>query len=215
MGKRNAKRGRKRSTPSKAAAPAKPRAPRGPGRPAAADKLFTPEVLLQVEEWWASAVSYTEIARRLGCSWTTVRDHVRRHILPKWREMETCQREALEAQVARMQAVATQKFSESTSPQTRKTIEQGLTKGGVDPRVVRRVLTKISRTGEPQWWSIVQWCIDWKTRVGGHYAAIKVQTTTRSAGMDPKEHHQRMLERLRGRFLNEVGAPASSARTTS
>lgn len=167
-----------------------------------------------MEAWWAAAVPYSEIARRLGCDWSTVRDHVRQHILPKWREMEGCQREALEAQVSHMQQVAMAKFEQSTQPQTRKTIERALTKeGGLEPQVVKRVLQKISRTGEVCWWQVFQWCIDWKTRVGGHYAATKVEISgLRSAGMTPEEHRGRMLERLREAYRSATGtAPRGRA----
>ncbi len=189
-----------------------PPAGRPPGRPEASDAVFTPAVSVQVEEWWAQGMSFSDIARLIGCDWTTVRDHVRRHILPKWREMETCQRETLEAQVNHMQRVAMKKFEESTEPQTRKTIERALSKAlakegkeGKDgeerqakPQIVRRVLQKISRTGEVCWWGVIQWCIDWKTKVGGHYAAAKLQIVgPRSAGRAPEEHQREMLERMR------------------
>ncbi|WP_321377070.1 helix-turn-helix domain-containing protein [Trichococcus shcherbakoviae] len=198
---------------------------KGPGRPAKGFRTLGPEQIVEIERLYLQNRPIREIADRFGVAKGAIDYHLRKTIRPKLWERAEVNREVEYAKVDLLEKIAWERFEESKSPQRKVQIEkkslQGLPdstspndavkaadierdaiKAGVDPRVVKRVLTRVGRTGETSWLQIVQWCIDWRARIRGDYAAQKHEhqvvaaSDLRIAGTTPEQFTEETLREL-------------------
>jgi hypothetical protein len=149
---------------------------------------------------WLQGVGESKIAERLGISRATVRYHLDRTIFPLWQNtMRSKLKEDL-AKVALIERTAWERFHSAEPGETREHVEKALLEGGRKPRIVKQAVSKVTRTGEIAWIQVVQWCLEFRARVHGHYAPTRHHVDTggelRVAGKTPSEVDQEMLKLL-------------------
>jgi hypothetical protein len=179
---------------------------RKPGRPKARDLAVTPEILERITHGWLEGRTQRP-------------HHLRNHIRPLWqREIVVDVKEVL-ARVEHLYAVAWAKFHESQQPERREVVEHALTERSTDLQLVRSVTTQVERTGEVCWADVIKWCIDFAARVGGLYAAKRLEVSHRGevriAGKSPSDFDEEtftmLLEKMDERRRYEAALQASGA----
>jgi predicted transcriptional regulator len=177
-----------------------PKPRRKPGRPKRSERPIGPAELEEIANRVLQNQPVSQIARAMGVAESTIRYHVENAIKPRWEHDISCSLTHQRAKVDRLEALAWERFLESQKPQTRREVRQELQAGGADAKTVARVLTRTRRTGEPVWLEIIEWCIDWRCKIAGHYAAKKFHVENsgelRVAGCSPSEVDESMLRRL-------------------
>lgn len=180
---------------------------RKPGRQKGHAAVVTPEVRNQIEEMRLKALSPWKIGERLGLAEGTIRYQLETYIYPLWREKRIENLGDEIAKVEAIEAVAWERFEKSQEPQTKEQIEKALAEEGADPdtamQIVKEVSTITQRVGEVSWLSVIQWCIEWRSKVGGYYAPTKHEFRgdgdLRVAGLSTEQIDKAMLDRLRQR----------------
>lgn len=144
---------------------AKERVKRGAGRPRAVARAIDPDEIQRIADWRLQGCSLSEIALRLGVHRSTVQHHLKA-IGHEWQVGHNVDRAEQLAKVNLMERVAWERFEQSMKPQTRKQLKFDLAKDlkakNVDAaearRLVEEVVTRTTRTGEPAWLGVIQWC---------------------------------------------------------
>jgi len=180
--------------------PKKAPAPRGAGKPRPSERPVTPEKLEAIADMFLEGVPISRIAERIGVRRQTIQYHLDASIRPLWQEsMRSTLADDL-AKVGHLERIAWDRFRASQQPETRRQIKKALLDEGADPQTIEKVITKITKTGEVAWLQVVQWCIEHRARVHGHYAPTRHQVDLggelRVAGMSPDQVDQEMLKRL-------------------
>ena len=186
--------------PQKRANSGKPKSTRRPGNSRPGRRPVTPEVLQKIGRMWLRGQNNCEIAKEIGVDESTVRYHLQNHIRPIWHEdMRSRLAEDL-AKVALLERTAWERFESKVPCETHAQVEKALLEDGNKPRIVKQAVRKITRTGEVAWLQIVQWCLEFRARIHGHFAPTRHQvydgSEFRVAGMTPVQVDQMMLERL-------------------
>jgi hypothetical protein len=149
---------------------------------------------------WLRGVSERKIAEAVGFARATVRYHLDRTIFPQWRDTMRSRLAEDLAKVALIERTAWERFDNAGPEETRETVEKALLEGGRKPRLVKQVVSKVTRTGEIAWMQVIQWCLEFRARVHAHYAPRQRRVATegelRVAGKTPSEVDQEMLKRL-------------------
>jgi hypothetical protein len=173
------------------------------GGPRQEEKFGTPENLRNVEIMYLQGVPILHIARKYGVSDACIHYHLNTKIKPRWNKLLEAGREQEIAKVARLEEVAWERFFASMKLGTfagQAEIEALLEKQELPYTTILKIMRKFEKTGETSWLNIVQWCIEWRTKIGGFYAAERIRhegsVDFRVAGQ-PKEVLQgRMLSRI-------------------
>jgi predicted transcriptional regulator len=186
--------------PKKQSSKKKSPAKRGPGKPRPSERPVTPEKLEEIADKFLEGVPLTQIAEAIGVTRQTIQYHIDATIRPIWQErMRSTLADDL-AKVSHLERVAWERFRVSQRPETRRQVKKALVAEGADPQVVERVLTTVTKNGEAVWLQIVQWCIEHRARVHGHYAPTRHQVDMggelRVAGMSPDQIDKAMLQRM-------------------
>lgn len=183
---------------------AKRKKTRKPGRPRKKARIITLEKRELAADLILKGRPLREIAKLLDVDESTVRYHLEHWIEPAWRENSRERRDREMAKVDLLERTAWLCFEKSQKPQTRRQIKQALTEAGGDPQIIERVLTKTTRVGEATWVDVIQWCIDWRAKMHGSYAAEKHEHA-----MAGEEF--RVAGRPRLEILAEIGKRLSQA----
>jgi hypothetical protein len=175
------------------------------GRPKDAEKVIGPDELAKIADLWLTGHGESEIARRLGVAHRTICYHVENSIRPMW-EVGINHRRAVEmAKIDQIERIAWEQFRQSSDPQTRKTIKRQLMDNlpdGVGPKlaIVERVISRVSNRPDATWLTVIQWCIEQRCKIMGHYApdrhTIQWDAELRVAGLNPAELDGQMVQRL-------------------
>lgn len=145
-------------------------------------------------------MSQRKTAQKCGIDESTVRYHLENTLRPRWREDARGALHEDLAKVLLVEKVAWQHFESSVPGETREGIKKALLERGIRPRLVEQATTKITRRGQVAWLEIVQWAIEFRAKVFGHFAPtrhhVDVGGQLRVAGLDPCQVDQAMLEKL-------------------
>lgn len=178
----------------------KPQSSRKPGYHKPGERPVWPEVLRRIGKLWLQGRNNCTIAREIGVDESTVRYHLEHSIKPEWHEQMRSRLAEDLAKVALLERVAWERFGSSAPCETHEQVEKALLQGGAKPRIVKQATRTVTRTGEVAWLQIIQWCLDFRARIHGHYAPVRHHVDTgsefRVAGMAPIEVDQVMLQRL-------------------
>lgn len=173
---------------------------RGVGRPRKSDRVVTPEVLRKINDMWCENVPVIEIGNRLGLGSTTVQYHIDRTLLPVWRKELVVGAEVELAKIGHIERIMWERWLVSQDPQSRESIKMALMEGGSDLEVVERAKVLTKRTGEVSWLHVIQWCIEQRCKICGHYAPEKFEIDGkieyRVAGGSPSEVNEKMAAKL-------------------
>ncbi|HWA99415.1 MAG TPA: hypothetical protein VG713_13025 [Pirellulales bacterium] len=161
----------------------------------------------EVGRMYLQGVSLWSIALKFGVTVHAVEHHLNTKIKPAWRERVGNEAFIEMAKVNLLERIAYEQFARSKRKLTKETIKQELNakaledpEKATDPKIVERALQTIKRDGDATWLHIVQWCIDWRSKVGGHYAperhVISGETELRVAGLSRDDLDHQMLNRL-------------------
>jgi DNA-binding transcriptional ArsR family regulator len=182
--------------------PSKPKTPakRRPGKPKKSERVVSPAVLEEIGDLFLEGVPISQIAKRFEVDPSTIRHHLDTSIRPVWQESMRATLADDLAKVGHIERIAWERFHASQQPETRRQIKRALVEEGADPQIVEKVVTKITKTGEVAWIHVLQWCIEHRARVHGHYAPtrhhVDMGGELRVAGMAPDEVDKEMLKRL-------------------
>jgi len=170
------------------------------GRSKGGKSPVTRGVLAKIASMYLKCESKLSIARETGLDYKTVTKHLEERVKPAWKKEQIVSSTEDLARVSMVERLAWRKFKESCSPQAKKVIKQALLEDGNKLQIVEKIMSETKVTGEAQWVDIIKWCIEFRAKIGGYYAASKVDIThggeLRIAGMTPTEVDQEMLARL-------------------
>lgn len=176
---------RKKPTPANVTAPPPPVAP---------DQMERIGVL------WLQQWSVPRISAVLGVTDATVRYHLENSILPVWQNAMLRNVEIELARVDLIERIAWEQFESSQGTETTESVKTRLAKeDSLDGELIERAVTKTKRlTGQPAWIAVVQWCVDWRSKIAGYYAAkgIDVSGTIRVAGKSREEIEEELQRRI-------------------
>lgn len=170
-------------------------------KPSRCGKVVARGLLLEIERLYLQNQTISAIAKKLNLSRMTVGRFVEKELQPKFRKYAG----SIEIEMHKvdlLERIAWERFNESQSPQTRETIEKEAVAAGARLKTVRNVYQKVTRTGEATWLNIVQWCIDYRAKIRGDYAAQKhshqhlVTSNLRVAGHSVEEFGEAFLMKL-------------------
>jgi transposase len=171
---------------------------RGVGRPR--KNAITEASRMVIEQMLLRGHSYREIGEHLGVKKFAIEHQIKKYIRPVWQQRMESIREEEFAKVALLEKIAWERFEASKNPVKHVTIEKEAATAGADLKLVKRMLSKHRRTGEVCWLQVVQWCLDWRARMRGDYAAQKMQHTVsgdvRVAGMSAEQFTAETLAEL-------------------
>jgi len=163
-------------------------------------KKVTPAVLETIADCILKGLSQRATARKCGIDESTVRYHLENTLRPRWREDARAALHEDLAKVALLERVAWERFESAEPGETREAIKKALLESGVKPRIVEQATTKVTRTGEVAWLQVIQWAIEFRARIFGHYAPthhrVAMEGQLRVAGMSPSEVDQMMVKKL-------------------
>ncbi|MCP4535796.1 MAG: hypothetical protein GY832_01455 [Chloroflexi bacterium] len=161
---------------------------------------ITPGVLAKIASMYLKGATKMDIAREVGVDRKTVTKHLEERVKPAWKEEQIVSVTEDLARISMIERMAWDRFEKSCSPQTKKVIKQALVDGVGKLRIVEKILSQAKTTGETHWVNVIQWCIEFRAKVGGYYAASKLDINhggeLRVAGMTPGEVDEAMLTRL-------------------
>ena len=210
----------------------RPGAKRSPGQPKPSQPVVTEALIDQIGDGILAGKSGRSIAKGCGIDEKTVRNVLANILRPQWEQEAQAERALQMAKVNRLEAFAWDRLQASTEPQTRKQITRQVTEalggdrdqdgqGAKDQatagEIVKGVLTKIKRTGEPRWSAIIQWCADYRARVYGYYAPTRhtvEMEDLRVAGPDRGAVDKEMVARLKEKVRQRQAFRAAMAGMT-
>jgi hypothetical protein len=158
--------------------------------------------LADIERMYLQGVTQVDIAKKYNVTNQAIRHHVEKTFKPRWMQERAATLDEEWAKVDLLYRIAWERFEESKLPQQTIHIEQAAVRAGADPKLVKRSLTRVNKTGDVGWAQVIQWCIEWKSKVGGYYAAEKhkhehtVDGSIRVAGTTPQEFTQAAFSEL-------------------
>lgn len=185
------------------------------GRVPKSQSKITPAALLEINRLWLEHVPITAIAERYGVTDEAIRYWIKKEIKPAWQERARGDLDELLAKVELIERTAWERFHSDAPCETREQIEEALRDAKEDGEpsmeIIRRAMRRVSRPGQAAWLQVIGWCLDFRAKIHGHYAAQRIQHEVagelRVAGMSRQEadHEQikRCLERLRSRLTSE------------
>ena len=118
---------------------------------------------------------------------------------PAWKEKLHRGAEIELAKIDHLERLAWGRMDQDEQAEDRATITEELTKDGADGFLVKRMNTSLRRRNAAGWVAVVQWCIELRCKLLGHYSASKVKVEDeglRVAGMSTDELHAKMMKRL-------------------
>lgn len=166
------------------------------GRQKKLEKVIGEVELETIAELTLKRVPQFEIAKRLGVSQPTIVYHLEKTIRPRWKERMSRTIDDDAAAVDLLEKVAWERFHVSMEAERRKLVKHEgvevvdpksrkrkvqaiiaakaemsamLVRHGLEMSLVERVLTKVTQVGDAGWLQIIQWCIDWRSKVRGDY----------------------------------------------
>jgi hypothetical protein len=176
---------------------------RSPGRPKASERPITPERLEEIRVLWIRGTPITQIAARFAVDEKDIRHHIDRVVRPSI--AAAGDREAVDFldKWDHIQVVAWELLEKSKSPITRREVHKELTAAGAPLAIVKRIVKRISRTGEPCWLNIIALAIQEQAKICGVYAPTKLKIEEddfRFAGLTPEECDAAALARLKAKI---------------
>ncbi len=176
---------------------------RRPGRPKRGQEIITPAVLERIAELWLEGVSPRKIGEAVGADRMSVLHHLERSIRPLWHEQMRSMLDVDLAKVALLEKVAWERFHAKAPAESIEQIEKTLTAGKSGRsrlKITKQAVRSITRTGDSAWLQVIQWCLDFRARIHGHYAPtrshVDIGGDLRVAGKSPSEVDEEMLDRL-------------------
>ena len=118
---------------------------------------------------WATGVGVCAIGRELGLDHKTVTYHLDRTLKPAW-EKELGRKMSEEIfKIDTVEKICWRKFRESENTVRKSTVKKQLIEEGGELQVVEKLMSKQSRTAEIGWLGPIQWCIEQRSKLLGHY----------------------------------------------
>jgi ribosomal protein S7 len=187
--------------------PAMRAASRPAGKPPRKARVIGPAEQAVIARMYLQNYSNYEIGESLGVDEKTVRHHLEFNIRPVWIHSTRRVSEIELAKVDQIERIAWQAFEKSQNDETRETIKHELVEGDgkdgkkkADMKIVERALTTITTTGSTAWIQVIQWCIDFRSKILGHYAAHRVNINyggeVRVAGKTRKDIDKELVQRI-------------------
>jgi len=159
-----------------------------------------PEELDLAERELIRCRSVAPIAKELGVHPSTLQEHVDRHLRPAWRAKLRRGAEVELAKIDYMERIAWERMDRDEPVESRRTLTEGLREGGADLELVQRVNTSLKRRSAASWVAVIQWAIELRCKLLGHYSASKVKVEEkeefRVAGMSTDELDAKMMKKL-------------------
>lgn len=156
--------------------------PRGPGV-----RVFTPELVQKLADYWCQGYEYCELATIFGVSYDTIARQLKK-VHEIWRERLTDGVELELAKIGYLERVAWEEWHASKKPevqttqeyetveQQQKAIEGQLADAKVGKKLVKEAVKKVTRTGNTAYLEIVKWCIQQRCKLLGHGKGHDVNT---------------------------------------
>ena len=190
---------KKQSKPEKNVTKAGKPARRTAGRPKRAARPIGPAELGQISRMWLAGHTLEDIGIAIGVSRQAIGHHLDATIRPLWRK-EVCDPLGQElAKINLLERTAWKRFNSDAPCETTEQIKKGLAAEGAEESIVERVITTIRRPGQKAWLEVVQWCIEQRCKLAGHYTVKPEKEehgTFRVAGMTAAQVNEEMIKRV-------------------
>lgn len=159
--------------------------------------ISTPEIIEQAGELFLRGDGMRAIAAKLDVTLVTAKKWVQQ-CQAVWREKVADTVGVELAKVESLERFAWQQLKKSTKPIKSKQIEKAAEKAGLSISIVKVVTKKTTGIGNTGWAGVIQWCIDYRTRIIGGYAPdrLKIETEFRVAGKSRDEVLQFVADRI-------------------
>ena len=171
-----------------------------PGAPKLGERKIGPDELDLIEREIIRGRSVSAVARELDVHPSTVQGHLERQLRPAWQSKLRRGAEVELAKIDHLEAIAWERMDRDEPAESRKTVIEGLREGGADLELVQRMNTSLKRRNATGWVAVVQWCIEMRCKLLGHFAATKVKVEEkdefRVAGMSTDELDAKMMKML-------------------
>ena len=151
--------------------------------------------------------SVAAIAKELGVHPSTLQEQVDRHLRPAWRAKLRRAAEIELAKIDHLEAIAWQKMLGNEPGETQTEISRELLEGGSSLELVKIATRRIRRPGSTAWAMVIQWAIELRCKLLGHYKAadarIEEKDEFRVAGMSTDELDAKMMKLLLDKVMEK------------
>lgn len=139
----------------------------------------------------------TEIAELINVPRMTVADWVRQ-CKEAWKDRAADDMHVELAKVDELEAFAWERLEQSLNPESSQKIERELSDVTRKMAETKRVLTRTKSNGSKQWADVIQWCIDYRTKVKGGYAPdrLRIEGEFRVAGQSRDDFYKELAARI-------------------
>ncbi len=200
MGKKKAKAATKpRTRPGKKKATVKARKTTAKRAPRPKQQKIGPDELEIIEREIIRGRPVAAIARDLKVHHSTVQQQVDTHLRPAWRAKLRRGAEIELAKIDHLEAIAWERMDQVEQAEDRETVTKELTKDGADAVLIKRMNMKLRRRNATGWVAAIEWCIEMRCKLLGHFAPTKVKVEEeglRVAGKTIDEVDAEMMGRL-------------------
>lgn len=170
---------------------------RGPGRPKRGEKTKTLGNLLKFSRLYLRGVPASDLCRKFKIDTSTANNWIHTCREQFWMPVAIMDVELEVAKSYELERFAWERLQESTQRATSEQVKYAAESAGMEMKQVQKVVAKTQRTGESTWAAVIEWCIEFRMRVGGGFAPQKVQITdVRVAGKSREQMCQEFSERI-------------------
>jgi len=161
------------------------------------ENISTPEIVERAGELFLRGEGLVAISKKLDVTQVTAKKWIQQ-CQKIWREKVADTVGVELAKVESLERFAWEQLQKSTQPIKSKQIEEAAEEAGLPIAVVKVVTRRTTGIGNTGWAGVIQWCIDYRTRIIGGYAPdrLKIETEFRVAGKSKDEILQFVADRI-------------------
>jgi hypothetical protein len=162
------------------------------------NEIGTPEQIKAFGRSYLRGATITELARQFQITYAIAQSWVKR-CQQVWREQVADEMWLELARVDSLEAFAWEQLKKSTKPVKSTQVKKAAEEAGLPLAIVERVDKRTTGVGNAGWAGVIQWCIDYRTKVTGGYAPdrLKIDGEIRVAGQSREEFMSLIAERIK------------------
>ncbi len=180
--------------------------PKG-GRPAPDQHKIVPDDYDDMAKLYGTGCTFAQIARKYNVGPNAVANHFKNNIFPRIQASSVRSLESELLKITALERVAWQCFYSKEPYERRELVRSEIAKlkGKTEAQrktienLLEQSLTTVHRHHDKSLLDIVEWCIDTRCKLEGHYAAVKVRVQHeeyRVAGKSPAEGMSDLMQRI-------------------
>jgi hypothetical protein len=160
-------------------------------------ELNVMDVQAEIGRMWLRGSTLAEIASHFDIPFPTVQVWVNK-CRAAWKDRTTDDMYVELAKVDELEAFAWKRLEESLNPDKSQRTERELSEATQKFVERKKVLTKTRSNGSTQWAAVIQWCVDYRTKVKGGYAPdrLRIEGEFRVAGQSRDDFYRELAGRI-------------------